>query len=605
MFAYLRTLLLSTLFLCVPLKTFAGNTEHTIDVLVDVSGSMLQNDPDNKRISAVKLLIDLLPQGTRTGIWIFSEKSRLLTETSAVDGLWKKKAREAIQQIHSRGLYTNIEEALETMLAKRPSSQQHDLILLTDGMVDTSTDIMASADSRERVISELIPIFQQKNIRIHTIALSQHADKALLDELAFTTHGWAEVLQTATGLQKAFLRLFNKSIPQDTLPMTDNHFSIDPSVQEFSLLVFKTKSSKPSRLITPNKRILSAATFMNHLSWVAEQDYDLISVKQPTPGEWSLDAEADPDNQVMIVTDLKLQANEWPQTIAPQGPLEVKAFFTDKGQLIDRQDFLQLVAVTSTVANALGKSETWTLSPENNTGIYAHTLTHTLERGQHTITITAKAKTFQRQLTRMIDVKPEAFSVKTTSSNEQILIELIPNPELIDTSSVQVNASINREKTSDLETQTLTNEQNRLLLTLAKPSMGEKIIINFSVMARNLQGSPVSPPIKPVIIDPESTALVDEPAIPAEHAPIISTSTELPNNTSPVDDAPAALDNSQLKVSGSNDDQETGSDKNNWVVLIATVIGINILCISGGFAIYRWLKKRADNKHEQLLERLI
>ena len=42
----------------------------------------------------------------------------------------------------------------------------------------------------------------------------------------------------------------------------------------------------------------------------------MITIASPQKGEWTLQADVDPDNRVMIVTDLKLQTSEIPTHIA-------------------------------------------------------------------------------------------------------------------------------------------------------------------------------------------------------------------------------------------------------------------------------------------------
>jgi hypothetical protein len=87
-----------------------------IQVLIDVSGSMKQNDPQNLRVDAVQLLINLLPDHAKVSLWLFSENTKLLIETDAVDAEWRRKAVKATLAIHSRGIYTHIEEAIQTAL---------------------------------------------------------------------------------------------------------------------------------------------------------------------------------------------------------------------------------------------------------------------------------------------------------------------------------------------------------------------------------------------------------------------------------------------------------------------------------------------------------
>jgi hypothetical protein len=49
----------------------ATDSKADIRVLIDVYGSMKQNDPNNLRQPALRLLTGLLPTGSKAGIWTF------------------------------------------------------------------------------------------------------------------------------------------------------------------------------------------------------------------------------------------------------------------------------------------------------------------------------------------------------------------------------------------------------------------------------------------------------------------------------------------------------------------------------------------------------
>ncbi|HHZ88741.1 MAG TPA: hypothetical protein EYN61_07030, partial [Chromatiaceae bacterium] len=65
--------LVALLALCMSLLLVAAQAAPVPDVrvVVDISGSMKKNDPQNLRVPAVRLLVSLLPQGTQAGIWTF------------------------------------------------------------------------------------------------------------------------------------------------------------------------------------------------------------------------------------------------------------------------------------------------------------------------------------------------------------------------------------------------------------------------------------------------------------------------------------------------------------------------------------------------------
>ena len=57
---------------------------NEVRILIDTSGSMKKTDPQNLRVPALKLLINLLPAGTQTGIWLFDSKPQILNAPTPV-----------------------------------------------------------------------------------------------------------------------------------------------------------------------------------------------------------------------------------------------------------------------------------------------------------------------------------------------------------------------------------------------------------------------------------------------------------------------------------------------------------------------------------------
>ena len=180
-------------------------------ILIDISGSMKKNDPANLRRPALRLLVGLMPEDARAGVWTFGQYVNMQVPLGKVDKAWKIRARQGAGKIHSRGLFTNIEEVLKRSIADwqgADTKYRRHLILLTDGMVDVSRKAEESADSRQRILDQILPQLKQYDAKVHTIALSERADHELMKTLSDETGGWYEQVNDAAQLQRIFLRLF-------------------------------------------------------------------------------------------------------------------------------------------------------------------------------------------------------------------------------------------------------------------------------------------------------------------------------------------------------------------------------------------------------------
>ena len=565
------------------------SNESRIDlrVLIDVSGSMKKNDPANLRIPALKLLVNLLPADSNAGIWLFAADAVLLAPAGSVDQGWKSTTLKSTRKIHSTGLYTNIETALENALkgwAKSEASTRRSIILLTDGVVDVSKDPTESTESRNRIINKLIPKIQQQSAQVHTIALSQNADHELLHKLAFDTGGWNESVYTAEQLQRVFLKMFNKAVPRDSVPLQDNKFNIDSSINEFSLLVFQKPGAPAAHLIDPNGTEFSAAEGGAKLNWLHETGYDLVTFAEPTPGEWRLIADVDPDNQVMIVTDLKLKMDQLPNFVGEKEALDVKVWFEEQGQRVLRGDFLKLVSVELQQSDELDRKSEWPMKPDpEHSGEFIRVIGDTLSPGKHSFRIVADGHTFQREIQQTLEVveNPVKFEVSADVENDpvQIEISLMPDAEVIDLPTVDIQAIIGNAA-GDSKDLLLEQDNGIWRLRLNVPPEEERLVINFSVAAKTLRGHDVAPKIKPLVLDKNSVAV------------LLSGQDEKPDGVLEEEDLDEAVT------------EPEASDQADWVMTAVIALVVNVILFIGGFVGFKVMKKRTAEHQSKLLERL-
>ena len=110
-------------------------------ILIDVSGSMKKNDPKNLRRPALRLLLDCCRQIRVPGCGYLAVGSTWRYHWARWTNPGRNEPWRGADKIHSRGLFTNIEDVLrrstEDWKGATTKYQRH-LVLLTDGMVDVS-----------------------------------------------------------------------------------------------------------------------------------------------------------------------------------------------------------------------------------------------------------------------------------------------------------------------------------------------------------------------------------------------------------------------------------------------------------------------------------
>ncbi|OQX32818.1 MAG: hypothetical protein B0D89_12365 [Candidatus Sedimenticola endophacoides] len=365
----------------------------------------------------------------------------------------------------SLGLFTNIEEAIKRASEDwrgAPEKYHRHMILLTDGMVDISKRSEPSQASRARIIEQLIPRLQGLGARVHTIALSDKADHGLMRQLATASGGWHEQVDNAEQLQRIFLRMFEKVGQPDTLPLKDNRFVVDASIEEVTLLVFRDEGAAPTRIVPAAGDAFDAASAPAGVSWHRDEGYDLLTIAGPVPGEWRIEAAADPDNRVMVVTQLKMRTSDAPATLGAGEPLPLQIRFTDRDELITDQGFLDVLQVQVQTFDADGPSEPRPVMDNGEGGdekagdaLFGTALETEMSPGKVELVIRAEGKTFARERRQYFELEaaPEPVVYATLDVAEQvqigkpgIMVRVLPNDEVLARDAVEVSATLESDQ---------------------------------------------------------------------------------------------------------------------------------------------------------------
>ena len=430
------------------LHSFAAAV-NDVRILVDVSGSMVKSDPDNLRKPAVRMLSSLIPTGSMAGMWTFGRYTNMETKWGQVNDAWRRAAEKGANVIHSRGQFTNIDGALQR--ASRGWEKQEEdvlrsMILLTDGEVDVAKDTAKNQASRLNLVNKTLPGLVSKGVKIHTIALSRNADASLLRRIALDSGGSFEIADSADQLQRIFLRIFERVAQPDTVPLQDNSFKVDGSIKEMTLLIFR-RSEQQTRLIDPGGTSYTSNQGSKQVTWKSDQGYDLITVQNPRAGTWKIDADVDPDNRVMVVTDLKLEVQNLPYYMTPDQEINVHTELHSQGKKISKNSFLKFVKFSRTHHDG-DKATEKPLRLQKYTsvadkGIFIDTIKAPLNEGMHRLEIVANGSTFSRSKTFEFNVQwPVDVNIRAARQPGRFLLTVTPRPEYVQPQSLKIDAEL-------------------------------------------------------------------------------------------------------------------------------------------------------------------
>ena len=385
--------------------------QSDVRIIVDISGSMKDTDPENLRQPAVRLLARLLPEGASAGVWTFGQYVNMLVPHREVTNAWREMAIQRSAQINSVALRTNLGAAIETAsddyFTDGDLSRTH-FILLTDGKVDISDDPAKNTAEETRILDTIVADLIERGATFHPVALSEAADTDFLKALATDSGGRFQVADTADALNLAFLQALNTAVPQEQIPIEGNGFTVDEGVREFTALIFwgesETSATRELALVRPDDRVVNLSEFPDNVRWAREAGYDLITVNEPLAGQWRINGELGEGSRVTVVSDLRMVVNPLPPSFTLQEPLKLRVGFFEEGEKITNPDFLGVIEVSLSITSEDGRSGTKVLSGEQppEDGTYRDTVSRLPSAGLYTFDVVADGQTFSRKFSATV-----------------------------------------------------------------------------------------------------------------------------------------------------------------------------------------------------------
>ncbi|WP_227369679.1 VWA domain-containing protein [Halomonas sp. M20] len=380
-----------------------------VRLVVDVSGSMKQNDPNRLGNSALELLVSLLPSGVTGGLWTFGSEVNNPLPASTVDSAWRQRALALKPELSNYQQFTDIERAVRETVQAGANGTRRNLILFTDGVVDIPANgndkRQQDAASRKRLLNELIPRLAKEGVVIHTIAFSPDVDQSLARQMAGKTGGLAVVAETPEALLRAFLDVVDRIFPVDQVPLEDGHFAIDGQVDGFSALLFHGPGASQLTLIGPNGERYTADDHPDSVQWQTQNRFDIITVPEPESGQWRIDGPIGKGSRINIDSSLSLRSAELPTELYMDFVTRLEAWVEGQGALQKPDGKPADLTLRAELANAQGQTVRSVQLTSDN-GHFSGSLPAPDFVGNARLSLIASSEGFQRLRQQAVNVLP-------------------------------------------------------------------------------------------------------------------------------------------------------------------------------------------------------
>lgn len=161
--------------------------------VLDVSGSMKQSDPQRALVQAVGGLVARLGRQDAAGLVVFGGQARAPFPLAVLTTDEKRQALLAeigqLRYVEPRtNMAAGVERGLYELRQQKRATAIPALVFLTDGIMDTGS-AAKDAEMREWLRARLLPEARELGIRFFSIALTEQADYAMMQEFAAATRG--------------------------------------------------------------------------------------------------------------------------------------------------------------------------------------------------------------------------------------------------------------------------------------------------------------------------------------------------------------------------------------------------------------------------------
>ncbi|KAA1164315.1 TIGR03503 family protein [Pseudoalteromonas fuliginea] len=134
---------------------------------------------------------------------------------------------------------------------------------------------------------------------------------------------------------------------QNEIPLLENRFRIDSQVDEITLLFFRKAGTPAVILVRPDGSKYFAPDSVKdpNIEWFDELNYDLVTIKKPTPGPWQVIGSILPDSRIVVLGEVSLQAESLPSVLFRGESVKVTGRVLNDGEPINANLFKDVVSL--------------------------------------------------------------------------------------------------------------------------------------------------------------------------------------------------------------------------------------------------------------------
>lgn len=138
----------------------------------------------------------------------------------------------------------------------------------------------------------------------------------------------------------------NNGKATNEIPYFDNRFRIDAQLEEIILIFYRKAGAAPIILVRPDGSKININNYPpKQIEWFDDLTFDMIKIKKPMPGPWQAVGNILPNSKIMVVSDIRLEAEPLPEVILAGETLKIEAKLYNSSSAIEQSAFRSVVSL--------------------------------------------------------------------------------------------------------------------------------------------------------------------------------------------------------------------------------------------------------------------
>ncbi len=392
-------------------------------LLIDASGSMNLTDPMRLRYQGAKLLLQFLGENDRVAVVSFSDRAQVVRDLQPFTAANVSQVEQDIEGIKAEGRFTDLLEAVKAgkqILDMNPREDaQRVMILLSDGKMEPDPAVGLPMARTQDLVDDILPELKATETKVHTLAFSEGADKELLSEIAGSTDGLSWFTLSAADIHKSFADLFLAVKRPQVVAMTSRGFKLDEDVEEATFYVNREQGGVVT-LVSPKNEEMTAESHPEWITWFSGEAFDVITMKEPDPGDWEVRGVVATDGFATVLTNLKL-LTDWPSIIRADDKVlvQVRLYEAEKPVAIPEMSGVIKYAFQVTPTDKVSEPIVRDVLNDDGRngdrvakdGIFSGVVSFA-EPGEYRLAVVARGPTFQRSQQLPFRVRPRLIALQ-------------------------------------------------------------------------------------------------------------------------------------------------------------------------------------------------